>query len=92
MVNEDDKPTEPNMPAAPRTAPLAGTVGDTAAHLSVSASLMNAGRAGYDGYARSTGRKTFDGRDMPAWEDLPSRIQNAWSDAAIAILALQAAQ
>jgi len=91
MVSEDEKPTEPNMPAAARMAPLAGTVGESSAHRTLSVPLLNAGRAGYDGYARSTGRKTFDGRDMPAWEDLPARIQIAWTDAAIAILALQAA-
>jgi hypothetical protein len=36
----------------------------------------------YDAYAVSTGGKTFDGRDMPGWEELPERIQAAWTAAA----------
>jgi hypothetical protein len=43
--------------------------------------------AGYDAYAKSTGGKTFDGRDMPAWDALPERIQEAWVAAALAIVA-----
>lgn len=35
-------------------------------------------RMGYEGYAASTGGKTFDGRDMPKWDDLPERIRDAW--------------
>jgi hypothetical protein len=38
-------------------------------------------RRGYEGYAKSTGGKTFDGRDMPTWEELPLRIQEAWREA-----------
>ena len=34
-------------------------------------------RRGYEGYAKSTGGKTFDGRDMPTWDELPARIQAA---------------
>lgn len=36
------------------------------------------GRIGYEAYANSTGGKTFDGRDMPKWEELPQRIRDAW--------------
>jgi hypothetical protein len=36
------------------------------------------GRTGYEAYAASTGGKTFDGRDMPLWEQLPERIRAAW--------------
>lgn len=36
------------------------------------------GQVGYQAYAQSTGGKTFDGRDMPRWEQLPERIQQAW--------------
>jgi hypothetical protein len=39
---------------------------------------------GYEGYAASTGGKTFDGRPMPAWHELPPRIQEAWRDAIVA--------
>ena len=44
-------------------------------------------RIGYDGYAASTGGKTFDGRTMPKWDELPDRIKEAWRAAANAILA-----
>lgn len=43
------------------------------------------GRLGYDAYAQSTGGKTFDGRDMPKWDELPERIQTAWNAAADAV-------
>jgi hypothetical protein len=42
--------------------------------------------AGYLGYAASTGGKTFDGRDMPGWHELPIKIRDAWYDAARAVL------
>lgn len=38
-------------------------------------------KRGYEGYAKSTGGKTFDGRDMPKWDDLPDRIKEAWREA-----------
>lgn len=41
---------------------------------------------GYKAYARKTGGKTFDGRDMPEWKDIPERIQGAWASAALAIM------
>jgi hypothetical protein len=41
-------------------------------------------RRGYEGYAASTGGKTFDGRDMPRWDELPPRIQEAWRAAIVA--------
>lgn len=41
--------------------------------------------AGYKGYAEATSGKTFDGRDMPAWEELPDRTVQAWASAACAI-------
>lgn len=40
---------------------------------------------GYLAYAESTGGKTLDGRLMPAWAELPPRIQAAWEAAARAI-------
>ena len=33
---------------------------------------------GYGAYAASTGGKTFDGREMPKWSELPDRIKAAW--------------
>ncbi len=43
------------------------------------------GKVGYEAYAKFTGGKTYDGRDMPAWDDLTDRIQGAWQAAAEAI-------
>jgi hypothetical protein len=45
---------------------------------------MDKGRAAYEGYAAYTGGKTFDGRDMPTWQELPPRIRNAWGAAIVA--------
>lgn len=45
---------------------------------------INCAEVGYRAYAVSTGGKTFDGRDMPKWHDLPPRIKNAWGAAAAA--------
>lgn len=42
-------------------------------------------RAGYEGYAEWTEGKTFDGRDMPSWDNLPDRTRLAWVAAAAAI-------
>lgn len=47
--------------------------------------VVSLGRKGYEAYAKATGGKTFDGRDMPTWEQLPERIVNAWNAAAVAI-------
>ncbi len=41
-------------------------------------------QAAYDGYARATGGRTFDGRQMPKWSELPPRIQRAWRAALFA--------
>lgn len=48
---------------------------------------LRLGQAGYEAYAKQTGGKTFDGRDMPTWEQLPDRIKEAWSAAAQGIVA-----
>jgi len=49
------------------------------------------GALGYEAYARSTGGKTWDGKDMPKWEDLPQRIKDAWMAAADAVMRAHAA-
>ena len=43
------------------------------------------GVVAYDAYARHTGGKTYDGRDMPAWRDLTDLIREAWEAAAWAV-------
>lgn len=53
------------------------------------------GQIGYEAYAVSTGGKTFDGRDMPTWEQVVAsgtKVAKAWEDAAAAILASGDAQ
>ncbi len=49
-------------------------------------SLKKPPQLAYEAYAKSTGGKTFDGREMPKWADLPERIQTAWCDATAAAL------
>ena len=49
------------------------------------------GQIGYEAYAESTGGKTFDGRDMPTWEQIRERegdvpkVTRAWEAAAAKI-------
>jgi len=43
-------------------------------------------KEGYEAYAKQTGGKTFDGRDMPTWDQLPSSIKDAWSAGAEYVL------
>jgi hypothetical protein len=44
------------------------------------------GQIGYEAYAEFTGGKTWDGRDMPKWDNLPNKIKEAWLEAALAII------
>lgn len=44
------------------------------------------GQRAYEGYAASTGNKTYDDREMPAWRDLGERVQRAWIAAAAAVV------
>lgn len=47
------------------------------------------GQIGYEAYAAFTGGKTFDGRDMPTWEQVQAsgtKVAGAWEAAAAAIL------
>jgi len=48
--------------------------------------MREIGAIGYEAYAKSTGGKTWDNRDMPKWEELPDRIKAAWNAVAIAYL------
>ena len=49
--------------------------------------MSDLGRAGYEAYTKSTGGKTFDGRTMPTWDELPAHISAAWAAAAEAVVA-----
>jgi hypothetical protein len=50
------------------------------------AAAEHLGQVAYLGYFAFTGGKTFDGRDMPPWKDLPARIRLAWGAAAARVL------
>jgi hypothetical protein len=47
--------------------------------------LLDLGRKAYQGYARQTLGKTWDGRAMPSWDDLGDDIRAAWRAAAAAV-------
>lgn len=44
----------------------------------------------YNAYGDSAQWKTFDGRPMPAWRDLPPETQSHWRMAALSVLAVRA--
>jgi hypothetical protein len=44
------------------------------------------GQVGYEAYSTFTGNKTYDGKEMPIWAHLTSRVQEAWRTAAASIL------
>lgn len=50
--------------------------------------MKSKAQIGYEAYAKFTGGKTFDGRDMPTWEQVVScgtKVAGAWAAAAEAI-------
>lgn len=49
-------------------------------------STYELGRVGYEGYAAHTQGKTFDGRNMPTWEETGEHTQGAWEAASRAIV------
>jgi hypothetical protein len=51
--------------------------------------MSTLGRAAYAGYGDRTGWKTYDGRVMPEWEELPERIREAWEAAGAAAVVMQ---
>jgi hypothetical protein len=40
------------------------------------------GQAAFEAYAAHTDNKTFDGREIPRWEDLTIAVREAWERAA----------
>ena len=40
----------------------------------------------FEAYSESTGGKTYDGKPIPKWNELPEHVQRAWSAAAAAII------
>lgn len=49
--------------------------------------MTSFGQIAFEAYSQSTGGKTYDGRDIPTWDELTERIQQAWEAAAQAIIA-----
>lgn len=45
---------------------------------------LAAGQAAYRAYGQVTGWRNFLGDPMPAWENLPDTIRQAWAAAALA--------
>jgi hypothetical protein len=43
-------------------------------------------KAAYHAYGKTTDFKNYQGNPMPAWDDLPPKIQEAWVNASKAIL------
>lgn len=43
------------------------------------------GETAYRAYAESTGGRTWDDKAMPTWDQLPVKIQVAWTAAATAV-------
>lgn len=44
-------------------------------------------RVGYEAYGNTTRWKNYQGLDMPTWGELAGRTQQAWTEAAAAIVA-----
>ncbi|GAA0494145.1 hypothetical protein Ade02nite_20640 [Paractinoplanes deccanensis] len=42
-------------------------------------------RIAYDAYCTAVGGKAFNGDDLPAFDDVPQRIKDAWIVAATAV-------
>jgi NTP pyrophosphatase (non-canonical NTP hydrolase) len=61
-------------------------------HSTPADAAMQKAKEGYEAYAAFTGGKTFDGRDMPTWENLTDRIKQAWAAAAVGMGAVQTAE
>jgi hypothetical protein len=36
------------------------------------------GRLAFEAYGKSTGGRTYDGRPIPKWHELPENIREAW--------------
>jgi hypothetical protein len=47
--------------------------------------VIESAQVAYEAYAKFTGGKTFDGRDMPTWNNLTDRIRDAWRAAISAV-------
>ena len=46
---------------------------------------LDIGRVAFEAYAKSVGGKTWDGKDIPAWETVGKVVQDGWRSAAVAV-------
>jgi len=47
---------------------------------------IDIGRIAFEAYGVSVGGKTYNGKDIPKWEDVGKKVQDAWRAAAVAVL------
>jgi hypothetical protein len=47
---------------------------------------IDIGRIGFEAYAKQVGGKTYDGKDIPKWEDVGKVVQDGWRAAGVAVL------
>lgn len=47
---------------------------------------ISIGQIAFEAYSESMGWKTYDGKDIPHWENLSSEVRQAWSAAARAVV------
>lgn len=48
--------------------------------------MSRLGQTAYEAYANQRGWATYDGQNMPSWEDVDPGICTAWESAAMAVL------
>ncbi|MET0416649.1 MAG: hypothetical protein ABW022_11580 [Actinoplanes sp.] len=51
----------------------------------MSTDLFNLARTAYDAYCAAVGGKAFNGDDLPTFDKVPQRIQDAWIVAVTAV-------
>jgi len=50
--------------------------------------MISLAQVAYEAYSANTNGKTFDGRDMPKWSELPQHTLDAWAAAVAAVEAV----
>jgi len=44
------------------------------------------GQIAFEAYNEAVGGKTWDGKPIPAWQDVSEKVRNGWNKAAVAVL------
>lgn len=47
---------------------------------------IDIGRIAFQAYSDEMGGKTYDGKDIPKWENVGQKVQDAWRAAGVAVL------